>query len=124
MNVEVRTLDAGTGVQLGIATYSRAFTPLQLASLPDLNGNGVAELAVLSRNTAGLLKTELRDAITGTQVRNVWFDTLTPKDLAVLPDLNGNGRPEIAVLGIPSAGGAQVLIKDAGTQAQISRLNL
>jgi hypothetical protein len=123
MNVEVRTLDAGTAAQLGIAYYSRAFTPLQLAALPDLNGNGVPELAVLSRNTAGLLKTELRDAVTGTQVRNVWFDTLTPRDLAVLPDLNGNGRPEIAVLGIPSTGAAQVLIKDAGTQAQISRLD-
>jgi len=123
MNVELRTLDAGTAAQLGIAYYSRTFTPLQLAALPDLNGNGVAELAVLSRDTAGSLKTELRDAVTGTLVRNIWFNTLTPKDLAVLPDLNGNSRPEIAVLGVPPAGGAQVLIKDAGTQAQISRLD-
>jgi len=122
MNVEVTTFDAGTAVQRGIAIYNRAFTPLQLAPLPDLNDNGVAELAVLSRDTAGSLKTELRDAVTGTLVRNVWFDTLTPKDLAVLPDLNSNGRPEIAVLGVPSVGGAQVLIKDARTQAQISRL--
>ena len=121
--VLVKTADTGTGDQLGFVYYNPNFTPRQVAALPDLNANGVAELAVLSRDAAGQLKTELRDAVTGALVRNLWFDQLAPLDLAVLPDQNGNGSPEVAVLGVPAAGGAQVLIKDSATQAEISRLD-
>ncbi|MBV5274297.1 MAG: SBBP repeat-containing protein, partial [Lamprocystis purpurea] len=120
--VLVKTADTGTGDQLGFVYYNPNFTPRQVAALPDLNANGVAELAVLSRDAAGQLKTELRDAVTGALVRNLWFDQLAPLDLAVLPDLNGNGSPEIAVLGVTTAGGIQVLIKDTATQAEVSRL--
>ncbi len=98
-------------------------TTHQVAVLPDLDGNGVTELAVLSRDAAGQTKTELRDAATGTLIRNLWFDHLDPLDLAVLPDLNGNGSPEVAVLGVPTTGGAQVLIKDSATKAVVSRLD-
>ncbi len=122
-SVLVRTADTGTGDQLGFVYYNPNFTPRQVAAVPDLNANGVAELAVLSRDAAGQLKTELRDAVTGVVVRNLWFDQLAPLDLAVLPDLNGNGSPEIAVLGVPAAGGAQVLIRDSATQAVVSRLD-
>jgi hypothetical protein len=122
-NVVVKTADAGTAAQLGFVYYNPNFTPRQVAALPDLNANGVAELAVLSRDAGGQLKTELRDAVTGALVRNLWFGQLAPMDLAVLPDLNGNGSPEIAVLGVPTAGGAQVLIKDSATEAEISRLD-
>ncbi|WP_295613297.1 SBBP repeat-containing protein, partial [uncultured Lamprocystis sp.] len=121
--VVVKTADAATAAQLGFVYYNRNFTPHQVAALPDRNANGVAELAVLGRDAAGQLKTELHDAVTGALVRNLWFDQLAPLDLAVLPDLNGNGSPEIAVLGVLAAGGAQVLIKDTATQAQISRLD-
>ncbi|WP_295583683.1 SBBP repeat-containing protein [uncultured Lamprocystis sp.] len=121
--VLVKTADAGTAVQLGFVYYNRTFTPYQVAALPDLNANGVAELAVLSRDAAGQLKTELRDAVTGALVRNLWFDQLVPLDLAVLPDMNGNGSPEVAVLGVSAADGAQVLIKDTATQAEVSRLD-
>jgi len=122
-SVLVKTADTGTGDQLGFVYYNPNFTPRQVAALPDLNANGVAELAVLSRDAAGQLKTELRDAVSGVLVRNLWFDHLAPLDLAVLPDLNGNGSPEIAVLGVPAAGVAQVLIKDSATQAVVSRLD-
>ena len=121
--VLVKTADTGTGDQLGFVYYNPNFTPHQLAALPDLNANGAAELAVLSGDAVGHLKTELRDAVTGALVRNLWFDHLAPLDLAVLPDLNGNGSPEIAVLGVTTAGGIQVLIKDTATQAVISRLD-
>jgi hypothetical protein len=122
-SVVVKTVDAGTAAQLGFVYYNRNFTPHQVAALPDLNANGVAELAVLGRDAGGQLKTELRDAVTGALVRNLRFDQLAPLDLAVLPDLNGNGSPEVAVLGVLAAGGAQVLIKDSATQAEVSRLD-
>ena len=120
--VLVKTADTGTGDQLGFVYYNPNFTPRQVAALPDLNANGVAELAVLSGDAGGQLKTELRDAVTGALVPNLWFEHLAPLDLAVLPDLNGNGSPEIAVLGVTTAGGTRVLIKDTATQAEVSRL--
>jgi hypothetical protein len=121
--VVVKTADAGTAAQLGFVYYNRNFMPHQVAALPDLNANGVAELAVLGRDAAGQLNTELRDAVTGALVRNLQFEQLAPLDLAVLPDLNGNGSPEVAVLGVPAGGVAQVLIMDSASQAQISRLD-
>jgi Tol biopolymer transport system component len=121
--VVVKTADAGTAAQLGFVYYNRNFMPHQVAALPDLNANGVAELAVLGRDAAGQLNTDLRDAVTGALVRNLQFEQLAPLDLAVLADLNGNGSPEIAVLGVLAAGGVQVLIKDSATQAEVSRLD-
>ncbi len=121
--VLVKTADAGTAVQLGFVFYNRNFTPHQMAALPDLNANGVAELAVLGHDAGNQLKTELRDAVTGALVRNLWFDHLAPLDLAALPDMNGNGSPEVAVLGVSAAGGVQVLIKDSATQAEVNRLD-
>jgi uncharacterized protein (DUF2141 family) len=121
--VLVKTADTGTGDQLGFVYYNPNFAPHQVAALPDLDASGVAELAVLGRDADGTTKTELRDAATGALVRNLWFGQLTPIDLAVIPDMNGNGSPEVAVLGMPAAGGTQILIKDSVTQAEVSRLN-
>ena len=56
-------------------------------------------------------------------MRQVWFGQLQPLDLTVLPDMNGNGKPELAVLGTTPAGAAQVLIKDAVTKATLSVLD-
>ena len=122
-SVQVEVRDTRSGARLTAVAFNPAFAPQRLAVLPDRNGNGAAELAVLSRDAGGQLKTELRDAVTGALVRNLWFDHLAPLDLAVLPDRNGNGCPEVAVPGVPAVGGAQVLIKDTATQAEVSRLD-
>ncbi|WP_295578514.1 SBBP repeat-containing protein [uncultured Lamprocystis sp.] len=121
-NVVVKTTDTGTAAEVGFVYYNPNFMHHQLTALPDLDGNGVAEVALLGRNAEGQTKTELRDVVTGTLVRNLWFEGLAPADLAVLPDLNGNGSPEVAVLGTTPTGRVRVLIQDVGTKALVSRL--
>ncbi len=120
--VVVKTTDTGTAAKVGFVYYTPTFVPHQITVLPDLDGNGVAEVALLGRNADGQTKTELRDVVTGTLVRNLWFEGLAPTDLAVLPDLNGNGSPEVAVLGTTPTGRVRLLIQDVGTKALVSRL--
>jgi hypothetical protein len=66
----------------------------------DADNNGVPELAVLSqRNSDGRMLVEVKNAFGPTNPNSVWFmPGNTPIDLEVVPDKDGNGVPEIAVL--------------------------
>jgi hypothetical protein len=87
----------------------------------DADGNGVPELAVLSRrNSDGRGVVELKNASGAANTGTVWLSTgLTPIDLEVVPDADGNGVPEVAVLSSRSSDGrAAVEVKNAsGTPA-------
>ena len=72
-----------------------------VATVNDLNGNGVRENAILYRadgNNAHMVV--IRDPVTHQQLSVLTFGaSLTPPiGLAVVRDMNGNGRQEIAVL--------------------------
>ncbi len=95
--------------------------------VPDLSGDGSAELAVLGTNPVdGTTKAEVRDAASGTLVRNVWFDkTFHAQDLAVIPDFNGNGAAELGLLAARESDSARrVFIKDAGTGSPLNVIEL
>jgi hypothetical protein len=96
--------------------------PVDLAVIvDDADGNGVPELAVLSRrNSDGRGVVELKNASGAANTGTVWLSTgLTPIDLEVVPDADGNGVPEVAVLSSRSSDGrAAVEVKNAsGTPA-------
>lgn len=96
VNVELR--DAGNGAAIKNVAFSTSLFPQSLSVLPDTNGNRTPELAVLGRQ-AGRNVVEVRDAQSGALLRSVTFDaTATARNLAVLPDINGNGKPEVAAL--------------------------
>jgi hypothetical protein len=116
--VAIKTADSRTGDQVGFVNFNRDFAPHQIRVLRDTDHNGTPELVVLGRDDQGRLKAEIRDTITGVLVRNVWFKTLAPLDLAVLPG------PWLAVLGTTPTGAPRVLIKDAVTKATISVIDL
>jgi hypothetical protein len=63
------------------------------------------------------MRVQLKDALTGAWVRNISFrPTYTPRGVVVVPDQNGNGRPELGVLGYEvDTGQVHVYIKDALT---------
>ncbi len=118
----VTTLAAVGGAPLGQVWYHPDFQPRRVAALPDLDGNGVDEVGVLSRDAAGATKLELRDPLSGALVDNLGLERLTPYDLAVLPDLNGS--PAVAVLGITPTNRVRVLVVDAATKAVLGRWDL
>lgn len=93
----------GTNLAL-VATlaFDRNYLPIDLAAIPDVDGNGKTELAVLGQHlTLGSVRVETRDAFTAALVNTTFFNPdVFPYRLAAVPDLNGNGKPELAVFGV------------------------
>ena len=172
-NVRVNIKDAATGAWVGAIDFPSTFTPKGLAVIPDVNGNGVAELAVLGVDASGNVRANIKDATTGAWVGAVDFpssfapqgfaavgngtfglavlgvdfsgnvrvsikaadtgawigamdfpSTFTPQALAAIPDVNGNGSAELAVLGMENTGSLRVEIKDTATGAWVQAMPL
>jgi len=101
--IVVQVRDAKTGVQpFGDITFlNSGFTPLKLLTLPDIDGNGVEELAVLAtRNSDTRAVVEIREGDGSAGFSRLWFlnQNFDVFDAVVGPDTDGNGIPEIAVL--------------------------
>ena len=103
--VELR--DSLTGTSLGtIPFHTNDWAPIDLLMLPDVNDNGVAELAVLaSKDTQ--LRTEIRDASSGELISNFnhftngWFGY----HLLLIDDLNNDASIDIGVVAAELATG-------------------
>ena len=121
--LQVLMVDALTGTAGVVVPFSSRFTPVSLIVMPDLNGNGSDELALLGHNPdTGASKVQIRDAATGGLVKDVWFDkAVLPQDLAMISDMNGNGVAELGMLGVSNSDGIQrVFIKDTQSSMEIS----
>jgi hypothetical protein len=105
VTAEVR--DSRSAELLARVTFDARYAPIRLAVLPDLNGNGTPDLALLQVKDAlpigpldPTVRAEVRDGTTGAVIRSTDFPTIGPSaqwiDLALLPDSNGNGAPELA----------------------------
>ena len=101
INAEVR--DGSSGALLRTMTYlNGTFAPVHATVLPDLDGNGSQELAVLAaRRSDGRGIVEIRN-LSGAQLpRVIWTATgLVPRRVVPVPDADGNGIAEIAVLAV------------------------
>ena len=114
--VEVR--DALTDTLVKDVWFPIGFTPIALAVMPDMNGNNVSELAVLmTKDSDGRTWVHIKDASTLASINSVWFPTgYEALDLEFVPNVDGNPGPELAVLTTKDADGrAWVLVKDAQT---------
>jgi len=117
--VEVR--DAGSGVQLSLVSFSSELLPQGFAMLADMNANDHPELALLGiRGTDRTVIVEIRDSLTGSLLRTVGFNlNYVPRAFAVLPDISGNGKPELAVLGVGATDlRSRFEIRDSATSAK------
>jgi len=125
--VAVQVKDSLTAGVVGTSYYGSTFSALDLVVVPDTDANGVDELAVLGEKlTGGVTQVQLRDAVTGAFVRNVYFNpNWTAQHLKVLPDMNGSGSSELAMLALDAVvgNGIQIQTKDAVTDVQLSVLS-
>lgn len=106
--------------------YDSKYASEELLVVPDVNGNGVPEVAVFGKNPINQSqKAQIKDANTKKIVRNVFFNkTFDPVDLVVMPDINGNGTSEIALLGIrPDNGLIRLIIKDSKSGILVSKVD-
>lgn len=97
--VDIR--DSSDGALLRRMNYlTNAFTSKGGAALPDLDGNGARELAVLAvRNSDGLGVIEIRNMSGDEMPRLIWLSAgFFPRKILPLYDADGNGVAELAVL--------------------------
>ncbi|GMT41654.1 MAG: hypothetical protein IEMM0002_0065 [bacterium] len=123
--VRVMVKDALTGSSIKKIFFNQIYTPLGIEPVPDIDGNGAWEVAVLRVNTAdGNVRVSVKDALTGSPIENVFFGNgYSPADFKVVPDINGNSASEIAFLGLrTSDGSVRVTVKDAFDGATIKKV--
>lgn len=116
--VNVLIMDAVTNTLVQGFRYDPNYSPGELLVLLDINGNGASEIAVFGKNpNNGTQKAQVRDGKTKEWIRNVFYDkTVIPGDIVVIPDINGNGAPEIGLLGTRENGSIlRLIIKDSKT---------
>ena len=116
VNVLIR--DSQTGAIVGNQGHSTGFHPVGMAVVPDLNNNGSEEIVVLGRQLQNAkVKATVKDSFNNNLIRSVFFNkNINPLDFSICPDMNGNGKPEIVVLGERDDNGElQLIIKDAKT---------
>ncbi len=92
--------NAQTGALVKQIPLNGQFVPSKANVLPDLNGNGAPEIAVLGvRSSDQAVQVEVRDSLSGVKLSAVAFDsTFTSLDLGVVRDISGKGTAGLAVL--------------------------
>ena len=98
IEAEVRDVDSGVLTRRNF--LSSAFTPIDAVLLPDLDGNGGIELAILAkRNSDNRAVVEIRNLTGSSNPRLVWFlKDARPVGMLAVPDADSNGVTELAVL--------------------------
>ncbi|MGI9270748.1 MAG: hypothetical protein ACR2QT_03165 [Woeseiaceae bacterium] len=121
----VHMKDALSGNYVKDVWFDSGFTPMRLATIPNLDTNTGDELAVLgTRDVDGRAWVLVKNAFGGEFIKSVWFQgDFTPRDFTIVPNMDANPGDEIAVLGVRGSGQIQVEIKDAATISFINLVN-
>jgi hypothetical protein len=110
------------GFVRNVAFFDPEWSVVDAVSLPDVGGIGSADLAVLAQNKAsGEIAAQVRDPVSGSFVRNVFFLNAQwePLQLLAIDNLDANPGPELAVLATNDAGQIVSMVKDATTNTFI-----
>ncbi len=99
---------------------------LDAINIGDISGDGIEDIATLALDLdTDTVRVMSNSAIDGTPVSEMSFgNEFSPRDVIVLPDMNGNNLNELAFLGVRLADGKQqVTIMDAFTRELIQTLD-
>jgi hypothetical protein len=101
-SVAVELRDGATGELLDRQQYlADPFEAVDLVSIPDLSGNGLAELGALGASEAGIIKLRVADAATGVELGkfNFFGSGHEPVAMATLAnEVSGNALADVALL--------------------------
>lgn len=106
---------------------SAGLIPVDLEVVDDADGNGVPEVAILTkRKSDGRTKVELSNASGTPGMVSIYFmPAVTAVDLAVVNDANNNAIPELAVLATRNSDGRGVIeVEDASGPPNLLRYYL
>ena len=122
-NIRVQVRDSDTTATLFNIWLGAVNEAVDVALINDINSDGVADLAVLLKTPAGVGRVRVQSGSNGAFIRNLFYSVVDePVGLAVMPDYNGGGFDELAVLG-ESAGVRHVQILDTATGTQVNRID-
>jgi len=105
--------------------YSVGIAPLDMAVVPDLDGDGGDDIAILGDSRySGRIKVQIRDAKSGSLVSNSAYLNLAwrAQQILVVPDLDNRPGSEVGVLATDADGRIAVLLRDAKTAAFIRKV--
>ena len=123
--VEVR--DLRLGKRLRVVNFYRGHLAVALGIIPDRNGNQSEEAVVLAqRRSDGKGRLLIRDLDTRDALATLNLPAIiTPLDLAIAPDISGNGAPEALVLAVrKSDARVFVLVWDTGEEGKLTTIRL
>jgi len=115
-----------SGERLAILPMDAGTESLRLMAIPDINGNGSDEIAVLSRKLDGSnQKVKIKDSRTRKTIHAVYFDkNFSALDIATCPDIDNNGAVEFVVLGQRQDNGkVRAIIKDSKSRALVGKID-
>jgi hypothetical protein len=125
-NIQAEIRDSRSGSRLNAVQFPKNFMPRRLAVVPGVAANRQPGLAVLgASNVDRVLRVQIKDSVTGEAIRSIDFSRYYLNEplaeLMVVPDINGNGSPELSVLliGILTHG-SRLMVKDALTGETIN----
>jgi hypothetical protein len=119
--VQVRSYSAGEPVST--VWFGTAFAPVDALVLPDQDGNLAEEIAVLGVNASGKTRVQIKDSRDGVNVKQIYFGwPHAVHGFTAIPDLDGNGRPEIGVLITNQSGDRVLRIADTETGNILNRI--
>jgi len=124
---KVSVNDAETGEQLTSFSLSSEYMPIDLEVVPNFDGTGADELALLAKDPiGGKSRLFLRDAGDGSVLSSRGLTaSYVPYDLEVIPDMNGSGGDELAILEIdPVTGTRRITVKDPEPSSTLLTINL
>jgi len=119
-DIKIPLADAATGTPIRDLRFLNAnWEPLQAVVIPDYNGNGIAEVALLgSKKGTNRLIIQVRDGGTNEFLTNIFplSAVWRPVKMALLPDRNANGAAEIAVMAVKEGSGRLLVqVRDSRT---------
>ena len=121
--IRIQNKDATDGAFIGSRFWSTSALPVDLEAIADTNADGLDDLLVLVETDTGTGKVRIQKNGTGALLETLTFGALTdPVALAVSADLNGNGSPDIMVLGT-QGGVPRVQIRDSSTGLNIRNID-
>lgn len=121
--VQAQIKDALNGNLIGKIEFSKNFTPLAFAAVPNRGGK-LKYLAVLGRNKSGVIKAEIRRVSDGKLISKIKFSSgYNPTAFISFVDGNGSGGGEIGVVGVNSTGKVRAQVKEIADGALVNVIN-
>jgi len=113
--------------QLFTANENLQLKYLDHASINDLNGNNLPEIATLAFSRKSNTIVFIKDSKTNLIINEIQFfndNNWEPVSMSIVPDINNNNAPEISVLGTKkTTGTVWVQIKDSHTGEWLNNLS-